>query len=90
MLARLEAADLQERVNEQTALVATERARLALTRKSWKTTRTVRAELHSKLAFDELDSNFLVSQAQLRHKKPNWRGRARRWKTPVIPRRLPG
>ena len=33
-LARLEAADLQERVNEQAALVATERARLALARVS--------------------------------------------------------
>ncbi|WP_253189439.1 efflux RND transporter periplasmic adaptor subunit [Aquaspirillum sp. LM1] len=66
VLARLEATDLQERVNEQTALVATERARLALTRKKLDKQRELYAQnFISKLAFDELESNFLVSQAQL-------------------------
>jgi RND family efflux transporter MFP subunit len=67
VLARLEAADLQERVNEQAALVATERARLALARQKLEKQRELYAQnFISKLAFDELDSNFQVSQAQLR------------------------
>lgn len=67
VLARLEAVDLQERVNEQAALVATERARLALARQKLEKQRELYAQnFISKLAFDELDSNFQVSQAQLR------------------------
>lgn len=70
VLARLEAADLQERVNEQAALVATERARLALARQKLEKQRELLAQnFISKLAFNKLDSSTVGEQAQLPHEK---------------------